>query len=998
MTHLVTGEEPDDNETGMVKDIYEKPVVTQRWVLLSTKCGKQLPWTAFSPDTTQLFSGVQACVSQLGIQDTLTVWAMLTYFGGQFSLRLDKSCTHLITGKPEGAKYRCALENEETVTPVTPDWLKDCIDEGSKLDESDYHPRLLRLPKSQAHLTPQQSRPKRRVRKKEKPKPVVEEPVKEEPKKKELEEKKSLFDTLEFSDDDDDVATKDSGSLLDQLKTSQAWKQPSTKPTVTTRSSAASIDKPKTPLTVPIQASTPQPPPPSPTPVTAAAATTTITTTTTTQPSSSAKITPPQMVSKSTPTQALTEPQPSIVSTPETVQKLSSSVSPQSHSPSSLTQVTTAGTPAQFITTTTQLTNSTMTTMVTAPAIPSAPATAATGLINAQHLTPQQTIAEVAPQQITTTDNVIPPLTATNIITTTNNLDVPAPMTPQGVATRAVGPAPRLLPPGSSVRPAPLVMTRAMPPAMARAVPPPVSSRATPPNTSRATPPINSRATPPITSRVTPPINARNTPPAPPVTARTTPPTLATSRATPPMPARATLPPGTRPAMARGVLPGGAGRTVVGTPGGVRVPTMPLTMPGPTVRAPGAVSQVAPGGIPAPNMPSTLPQQQVHTVAIPGAVVRLPHGVTPQQLQMMSPNERQTFLQNLHQKQMQEQQARGKPRAGKPPGPQVGRETSVRAAPLVRQTRQETAKNKLLAVQQTRQETVKNAILAVRQTRQETAKRAKFTMRQTSIETANRSVLAVRQTLQVMDKSAVLLVRQKKRMNNRSPLIVRQKRQETTKRAMLAVRHIRRENGEHPMPKQRKMHLSKEMAKRGITTVKETKRTMKVRVTQTVRQTRKEAAEKNRVRLASLKMAKSTKTMQTKQKLADETTRKQSPPNMTKRSTLTLRQAKQAAIRKMPVTRQTRREIVQRTASPTLNHTKQKITGSVVTTLVQMKFNIGKEVLRADKDKNRHINHEMSKKAMTSVRQTRQSVAKTKRTVKRVRLCPMCECYSPAGS
>lgn len=58
-------------------------------------------------------------------------------------------------------------------------------------------------------------------------------------------------------------------------------------------------------------------------------------------------------------------------------------------------------------------------------------------------------------------------------------------------------------------------------------------------------------------------------------------------------------------------------------------------------------------------------------VAIPGAVVRLPQGVTPQQLQMMSPNERQTFLQNLHQKQMQEQQAREKPRAGKPPGPQV---------------------------------------------------------------------------------------------------------------------------------------------------------------------------------------------------------------------------------------------------------------------------------------------------------------------------------------
>ena len=60
-----------------------------------------------------------------------------------------------------------------------------------------------------------------------------------------------------------------------------------------------------------------------------------------------------------------------------------------------------------------------------------------------------------------------------------------------------------------------------------------------------------------------------------------------------------------------------------------------------------------------------------HQVAIPGAVVRLPQGVTPQQLQMMTPNERQIFLQKLHQKQQQEQQARGKPRLGKPPGPQV---------------------------------------------------------------------------------------------------------------------------------------------------------------------------------------------------------------------------------------------------------------------------------------------------------------------------------------
>lgn len=84
---------------------------------------------------------------------------------------------------------------------------------------------------------------------------------KEEPKKKEV-EKKSLFDTLQFSDDEEE-STK-GNSLLDQLKTPQSWKQPSTKPTVTTRASASTTfgspvahDKPRAPLTAPISITNP---------------------------------------------------------------------------------------------------------------------------------------------------------------------------------------------------------------------------------------------------------------------------------------------------------------------------------------------------------------------------------------------------------------------------------------------------------------------------------------------------------------------------------------------------------------------------------------------------------------------------------------------------------------------------------------------------------------------------------------------------------------------
>ncbi|ROT62512.1 putative extensin [Penaeus vannamei] len=218
----------------------------------------------------------------------------------------------------------------------------------------------------------------------------------------------------------------------------------------------------------------------------------------------------------------------------------------------------------------------------------------------------------------------------------------------QGNVARATPPIPsRVTPPNTS---------RATPPNTARATPPNNALRVTPPNASRTTPPSTSRATPPNTSRETPP--ARTTP-TPPMSSRATPPSTThtpspiTSRATPPTTARATP-----PVISRGNPP------VVG-PAGPRVPAMPLTVTNPGVRAPGAVSQVAPGEIPIPNMP-----QQVHTVAIPGAVVRLPQGVTPRKLQMMTPTERHSFLQNLHQKQLQEQQSRGKPRAGKPPGPQ----------------------------------------------------------------------------------------------------------------------------------------------------------------------------------------------------------------------------------------------------------------------------------------------------------------------------------------
>lgn len=62
-------------------------------------------WAGFSPEMTQIFSGVTACVSQLGLADSLSVWAMVTYHGGKVTLQFNKSCTHLIVGKPDGVRH-----------------------------------------------------------------------------------------------------------------------------------------------------------------------------------------------------------------------------------------------------------------------------------------------------------------------------------------------------------------------------------------------------------------------------------------------------------------------------------------------------------------------------------------------------------------------------------------------------------------------------------------------------------------------------------------------------------------------------------------------------------------------------------------------------------------------------------------------------------------------------------------------------------------------------
>ncbi|RXG60380.1 PAX-interacting protein 1 [Armadillidium vulgare] len=231
MTHLITGVNPDKDEVEIVKDLYERPIVTHQWVTVE----------AFKKDPNQIFSGVKATVSKLDIQDSRAIWGLLNFYGGKCTLDFDHTCTHLIVGRPEGIKFNRAIEKPTII--VTPDWVVDSIAAGLRKDEAEYHPRLLKQsPSPLPQISYKKSQKTKTSQKVTKtlgimdfpPEPEetfltnkVEDVLKTSPSK--LVDKNSIFDSLVFSDGEDDNETERK-SLLEQLKNSQPWKKSPTPP------------------------------------------------------------------------------------------------------------------------------------------------------------------------------------------------------------------------------------------------------------------------------------------------------------------------------------------------------------------------------------------------------------------------------------------------------------------------------------------------------------------------------------------------------------------------------------------------------------------------------------------------------------------------------------------------------------------------------------------------------------------------------------------------
>ncbi|XP_064601096.1 LOW QUALITY PROTEIN: PAX-interacting protein 1-like [Liolophura sinensis] len=147
VSHVIcdsTEDDDDFSEAAEAKELFDLPVVSSQWVLLSVACRKQLPIETFAPEG-KVFAGVVLCPEHLEEGDRTNIWAMVTLNGGVCKTTLNKATTHLVTTKDEGRKYEASILREESIKIVTPDWVTESLKAGTKVEEAVYHPKLIQI-------------------------------------------------------------------------------------------------------------------------------------------------------------------------------------------------------------------------------------------------------------------------------------------------------------------------------------------------------------------------------------------------------------------------------------------------------------------------------------------------------------------------------------------------------------------------------------------------------------------------------------------------------------------------------------------------------------------------------------------------------------------------------------------------------------------------------------------------------------------------------------
>ncbi|UJR23627.1 hypothetical protein I4U23_026613 [Adineta vaga] len=166
-THVICDDfDSNKSELEQAIEIYQTPIVNSNWITACLKCNTLLPIDPYRNDdrhqSEHIFRPCTFANVNLSNEDQNKIYALVTYYGGRWTSDLDDSnCTHMICAS---AFIKSNLEDEtlsshinerlqhayeiqsEKLHLITPDWILDCLNADRLLEETDYHPDLLRDP------------------------------------------------------------------------------------------------------------------------------------------------------------------------------------------------------------------------------------------------------------------------------------------------------------------------------------------------------------------------------------------------------------------------------------------------------------------------------------------------------------------------------------------------------------------------------------------------------------------------------------------------------------------------------------------------------------------------------------------------------------------------------------------------------------------------------------------------------------------------------------
>ncbi|EFA05726.1 PAX-interacting protein 1 [Tribolium castaneum] len=151
VTHLICGENAEENDITDATDLYEIPAVTSKWVFASARLKKLVNTKPYVYNLNKLFTNLVFCLSKVG-SDREALWAVITYHGGLVQLNLTNKCTHLVTVDTNSPKYEKAANlGADKITVITPDWVVESVKNNALAQADLFHPKLIQWPKVAKH-------------------------------------------------------------------------------------------------------------------------------------------------------------------------------------------------------------------------------------------------------------------------------------------------------------------------------------------------------------------------------------------------------------------------------------------------------------------------------------------------------------------------------------------------------------------------------------------------------------------------------------------------------------------------------------------------------------------------------------------------------------------------------------------------------------------------------------------------------------------------------